>query len=101
VTGRDQTNLTPLLLLLTLSMSSCAAVVCRPETVIVSRKDEIVRLETGPAPLRTTERGRLADEVRPTLVREYWIETDQGVWRRVAPEKFHAVEIGHALEICR
>ena len=81
--------------------AGCAAVTCRPATIIVVKKDEIVRLDTGPGRMRTTERGRLEEEVTPTLVREYWARSDQGVWYRLSAEQFRTAEVGRAVEICQ
>lgn len=86
--------------LLAFAIAGCAAVACRLETIVVARKDQTVRLETGPGPLRTTETGRLAEEVRPRLVREYWVQGDQGTWYQVTAEEFGGAEAGRALEMC-
>jgi hypothetical protein len=74
---------------------------CRPETVVVAKKEERARLETGPGPIRTTETGRVAEEVRPTFVREYWVQSDQGTWYRVPLDQYRSIEVGQPTQICR
>jgi hypothetical protein len=102
----EQTNLThriavSLALLLVATTLGCASVGCRPETIVVAKKEERARLDTGPGPIVTTEAGRVAEEVRPTIVREYWVESDRGVWYPVAADRYRLLEVGRAARICR
>lgn len=84
------------------ALAGCAAAfACHPATVVVEKKQEVARLDTGPAPMRTTETGRLEEGIRPTLVREYWVQSREGAWYRVSADQFSAAEIGRALEICK
>jgi hypothetical protein len=90
-----------LAVLLPAVMSACGVLSCHPVTVIVAEKRELVRLDTGPAPLRTTEAGRLREDIRPTFVREYWVQGRDGRWVRVSVDEYRAVGEGQALETCR
>jgi len=83
------------------ALAGCALFVCRPVTVIVANKKELARLETVPGAMRTTETGRLEEDVRQSrTVREYWVQTREGTWYRVSAEQFRSAEVGHALDIC-
>jgi hypothetical protein len=84
--------------LLILSLGGCASVACRPVSVVVIKKEVRARPESSPG-LRTTETGRL--EAPPlTMVRDYWIEAEDGSWHRVSAEQFEAAEVNGRLEIC-
>jgi hypothetical protein len=84
-----------------LVLGGCAVFVCRPVTVTVANKRELARLETVPGAMRTTEAGRLEEDVRQSrTVREYWVQGREDTWHRVSEEKFRAAEIGRAIEIC-
>ncbi len=85
---------------LILSLGGCASIAaCRPTSVVVIKKEARARPESSPG-LRTTETGRL--EERPlTVVRDYWIEAQDGTWHRVSAEQFEAAEINGRLEICQ
>jgi hypothetical protein len=87
--------------LLAFALAGCTVFACRPVTVSVAKKGETARLDTGPAPLRTTETGRIEEGIRPTVVREYWVETPEGQWYRVSADQFRAAEVGRALEVCQ
>ena len=83
------------------ALAGCAVFVCHPVTVTVANKKELARLETVPGAMRTTETGRLEEDVRQSrTVREYWVQTREGTWYRVSAEQFRAAEVGRALEIC-
>ena len=83
------------------ALAGCTVFVCRPVTMIVANKKELARLETVPGAIRTTETGRLEEDVRQSrTVREYWVQAREGTWHRVSAEQFRAAEIGRALEIC-
>ncbi len=69
-------------------------------SVIVANKHEVARLDTGPAPMRTTATGRLEEGILPTMVREYWLQTRGGAWYRVSADQFRAAEVGRELEVC-
>src|SRR5437870_2670647 len=83
------------------ALAGCALFVCRPVTVTVANKKELARLETVPGAIRTSETGRLEEDVRQsTTVREYWVQARDGAWHRVSAEQFRAAEIDRALELC-
>lgn len=67
-------------------------------SVVVIKKEARARPESSPG-LRTTETGRLA-EPPLTVVRDYWIEAEDGSWHRVSAEQFEAAEVNGRLEIC-
>ena len=84
------------------ALAGCTVFVCHPVTVIVANKKELARLETVPGAIRTTETGRLEEDVRQSrTVREYWVQSRDGGWYRVSAEKFRAAEVDRALEICK
>jgi hypothetical protein len=84
--------------LLILSLEGCASVACRPMSVVIVKKEARARPESSPG-VRTTEAGRL--EAAPlTVVRDYWIEAEDGSWHRVSAEQFEAAEVNRRLEIC-
>jgi hypothetical protein len=80
-----------------LVLAGCA---CRPATIVVAQKDEIVRLEPRPGPIETTGAGRLEESVQPVLKREYWVRTPDGQWHRIARGQYQSAEIGQSLEVC-
>ena len=84
------------------ALAGCALFVCRPVTVTVANKKELARFETVPGAIRTSETGRLEEDVRQSrTVREYWVQAREGAWHRLSAEQFRAAEIGRALEICQ
>jgi len=86
-------------LLVALDLGGCAAVACQPQTIGVARKEERARPESTPG-LRTTETGRR--EAPPlTVIRDYWVEAEDGTWHRVSAQQFQAAEVDGRLEICR
>ena len=83
------------------ALGGCTMFVCHPVTVTVVNKKELARLETVPGAIRTSETGRLEEDVRQsTTVREYWVQARDSVWHRVSAEQFRAAEIDRALELC-
>jgi len=75
--------------------------VCHAVAVTVANKKERARLETVPGALRTTETGRVEEDVRQSrTIREYCVQTREGTWYRVSAEQFRSAELGHALEVC-
>jgi hypothetical protein len=83
------------------ALASCAVFVCHPMTVSVANKKELARLETVPGAIRTSETGRIEEDVRQQrTVRDYWVQAQEGTWHRVSAEQFRAAETGHALELC-
>ena len=71
-------------------------------TVTVVDKKEQARLETAPGAIRTTETGRIEEDVRQSkTVREYWVRAREGAWYRVSADQYRAAEIGRELEICK
>jgi hypothetical protein len=86
---------------LVLALAGCTTFACHPVTVTVANKKESARLETVPGAMRTTETGRLEEDVRQSrTTREYWVQAQDGKWHRVSAEQFRAAEIGRALELC-
>jgi hypothetical protein len=83
------------------ALGGCAMFVCHPVTVTVVNKKELARLETVPGAIRTTETGRLEEDVRQSrTVRDYWVQGREGTWHRVSAEQYRAAEIDRALELC-
>jgi len=84
---------------LALTMGGCASIACQPTAIVVAKKEERARPET-PLGVRTTETGRI--EAPPmVIVRDYWVQADDGSWHRVSAEQYKAVEVGGRLEVCR
>jgi hypothetical protein len=84
------------------ALAGCAAVECRPLTVMVARKEERARVENVSRGLyRTTETGRLAPVIDPELVREYWVQSPAGDWYRVTHDQFMAAQVNQSIELCR
>jgi hypothetical protein len=95
--GRAVTWLACVLLL---APSGCASLSCRPTLITVARKEERARLETTPRGY-TSETGRLEEVRRPEIVRDYWVQDDEGAWHRVSLETYRDAVIGQPLEVCR
>ena len=89
------------LLLVAAAFDGCATMACQPMPIVVAKKDERVRLDTRPGLPRTSPSGRLDEEVRPTLVREFWVQSDDGNWHRISEQQYRATAIGDSMEICR
>ena len=81
--------------------TSCAAPLCHPLTIVVAGKEERARLETVPHGVRTTETGRLEEDRRLEVVRDYWVRAPDGAWYPITPDRYRGVEVGQSLEICR
>ncbi len=88
------------LLLLALT-ASCATPICHPLTIVVAEKEERARLETVPHGVRTTETGRLEEDRRPEVVRDYWVRAADGTWYQITLDRYRGVEIGQPLKVCR
>jgi hypothetical protein len=86
-------------LLLALVLAGCASVACQPTRIVVVKKDERVRPDSSLG-LRTTETGRI-EEGPLTLIREYWVQAEDGAWYRVSAGQFEEAEPNGVLEICR
>ncbi len=83
------------------ALAGCTVFVCHPVTVTVANKKELARFETVPGAIRTSETGRLEEDVRQSMtVRDYWVQARDGAWHRVSAEQFRAAEIDRALELC-
>ena len=83
------------------ALGGCTMFVCHPVTVTVANKKELARLETVPGAIRTSETGRLEEDVRQSMtVREHWVQTLEGTWYRVSAEQFRSAEVDRALEVC-
>jgi hypothetical protein len=82
-------------------VASCATPICHPLTIVVAGKEERARLETVPRGVRTTETGRLEEDRRPEVVRDYWVRAADGTWYPITLDRYRGVEVGQPLEICR
>jgi hypothetical protein len=83
------------------ALAGCATFACHPVTVTVADKKESARLETVPGAMRTTETGRIEEDLRQQrTVREYWVKGREGTWHRVSAEQYRAAEIDRVLELC-
>ena len=82
-------------------LAGCATFTCKPETVVVVKKEERVRLATTPGGLRETETGRVVEVERMARVREFWVQSETGSWHRVSAEQLRAAEIGRPMEVCQ
>jgi hypothetical protein len=83
-------------------LAGCTTLACQPLTVTVADKKEQARFETTPGAMRTTETGRIEEDVRQSrTVREYWVRSPEGTWYRVPLEEYRKAEIGRELEICK
>jgi hypothetical protein len=81
--------------------ASCATPACHPLTIVVAQKEERARLERAPHGIRTTETGRLEEDRRTEIVRDYWVRAQDGTWYPVTLDRYRAAEVGQPLEICR
>jgi len=81
--------------------ASCATPACHPLTIVVAQKEERARLERAPRGIRTTETGRLEEDRRTEIVRDYWVRAQDGTWYPVAQDRYRTTEIGQPLELCR
>ena len=77
--------------------ASCAT----PLTIVVAQKEERARLERAPHGIRTTETGRLEEDRRTEIIRDYWVRAQDGTWYPVTLDRYRAAEVGQPLEICR
>ena len=87
-------------LLLTVA-AACAAPTCHPITIVVSDKQERARLERVPSGIRTTETGRLEEDRRAEIVRDYWVRAQDGRWYTVPLDRYRLAEVGGSIEVCR
>ena len=87
--------------LLAVLAASCASLTCRPVTVVVADKQERIRLERVPYGVRTTETGRLEEDRRAEIVRDYWVRDQDGRWYPVPPDQFRAARVGESIAVCR
>jgi hypothetical protein len=84
------------------ALAGCATLTCQPLTVTVADKKEQARFETTPGAMRTTETGRIEEDVRQSrTVREYWVRPSEGQWHRVSAEQYRNAETGRELEVCK
>ena len=79
----------------------CASLACRPQTVVVERKEERVHLESEFRGLRQEGPGRPTEIFRDKIVPEYWVRDRDGVWHKVPEAAWRAAEPGTSLEVCR
>ena len=84
------------------ALAGCATLSCQPLTVTVADKKEQARFETTPGAIRTTETGRIEEDVRQSrTVREYWVQSREGKWYRVSAEQYRNAETGRELGVCQ
>jgi hypothetical protein len=84
------------------ALAGCATLTCQPLTVTVADKKEQARFETTPGAMRTTETGRIEEDVRQSrTVREYWVQSREGTWYRVSAEQYRSAETGRELDVCK
>jgi hypothetical protein len=84
------------------ALAGCATLTCQPLTVTVADKKEQARFETTPGAMRTTETGRIEEDVgQSRTVREYWVRSSEGQWHRVSAEQYRNAETGRELEVCK
>jgi len=89
-------------LLLVLALAGCSTFACQPSTVTVANKRETARLQTVPGAMRTTETGRIEQDVRQSqIARDYWVQGREGTWYPVSADQFRTAQIGRELEICK
>ena len=79
----------------------CASLACRPQTVLVERKEERVRLESEFRGLRQEGPGRPSEIRRDKIVSEYWIRDRDGAWYEVSEATWRDAAPGTSLELCR
>src|SRR5262249_56711645 len=83
-------------------LAGCTTFACQPLTVTVADKKEQARFETTPGAIRTTETGRIEEDVRQSrTVREYWVQSREGKWYRVSAEQYRNAETGRELGVCK
>ena len=84
------------------ALAGCATLTCQPLTVTVADKKEQARFETTPGAMRTTETGRIEQDVRQSrTVREYWVQSREGTWYRVSADQYRNAETGRELAVCK
>lgn len=82
-------------------VASCSMPTCRPLTIVVVQKEERARLESVPHGIRTTETGRLEQDRRNEIVRDYWVRAQGGTWHPVLVDRYRVAEVGRPLQLCR
>jgi len=88
--------------LIVLALAGCSTFACQPSTVTVANKRETARLQTVPGAMRTTETGRIEQDVRQSqIARDYWVQGREGTWYPVSADQFRTAQIGRELEICK
>ena len=87
--------------LLPVLVASCASFTCRPLTVVVADKQERAWLQRVPSGFRTTETGRLEEDQRAEIVRDYWVRAQDGRWYPVPLDRYRSAEVGGSIEVCR
>jgi uncharacterized lipoprotein YajG len=88
--------------LVVFALAGCSTFACQRSTVTVANKRETARMQTVPGAMRTTETGRLEEDVRQSqITRDYWVQDREGTWHPVSAEQFRAAEVGRELEICK
>jgi hypothetical protein len=80
---------------------SCSTPACHPLTIVVADKAQRARLARVPHGIHTTETGRLEEDRRTQIVRDYWVRAQDGTWYPVPADRYDAVAVGQPLEICR
>jgi hypothetical protein len=81
--------------------AGCAPLACDPLTIVVSKKAEYGRPDTVPRGFWTTGTGMLEEIPRPTPVREYWLQSEEGTWYWVSADQYKAAEVSQRVPVCR
>ena len=86
---------------LAIVVPGCAPLACDPLTIVVSKKAEYGRPDTVPRGFWTTGTGMLEEIPRPTPVREYWLQSEEGTWYWVSADQYKAAEVSQRVPVCR
>jgi hypothetical protein len=89
-----------LLALLGVALTGCAALSCRPATVVVDRREERTRPESEFRGVRTDEAGRVREIRRDRLAVEWWVHDTAGRWHVVDEATYRTAEPGREISVC-
>jgi hypothetical protein len=88
--------------MMALAFAGCAPLACRPSTIVVAHKEERSRVDMVSTGLfETTGAGRMEEVKRPAIVREYWVQSREGAWYPLPPDRFERAQVDRPLELCR
>ena len=86
---------------LVVTVGGCALFTCRPATIVVVDKEVQARLERRVIGLHTDPLGRVGEDVRYEIVREYRVRGDDGAWYRTGAAEWAEATPGLPLTVCR